>query len=311
MGRRCATLRGRPSVTLRASVVIPTYNHGRFVEEAVESVLSQTRPPMETIVVDDGSTDDTAARLARFASRVEVIRQPNAGVSAARNRGAANATGDLVAFLDADDAWLPIKLERQLAHMEADEGLGLVHCGITEVDVAGRRLRDRLDGQDGWVADAMLRFDGAGVILGGGSGAVLRRDVYREAGGFDERLSTSADWDLHYRVARRHRVGFVPEPLVRYRCHGSNMHANIRVMERDMLLAFSKAFARPDAPERRLRRRSYGNLHLVLAGCYFRAGQYARFAWHAISCLALTPSHAGRFLGYPHRRLVRTRHIQE
>jgi glycosyltransferase involved in cell wall biosynthesis len=295
-------------VTLRVSVVIPTHNHGRFVEEAVESVLGQTHPPAETIVVDDGSTDDTAARLERFAGRVEVIRQANAGVSAARNRGAAHATGELLAFLDADDAWVSTKLERQVARLQADEGLGLVHCGVIEVDADGQKLRERLDGQEGWVADAMLRFGGEGVILGGGSGAVLRRDAYLEVGGFDARLSTSADWDLYYRVARGHRVGFVPEPLVRYRCHSSNMHANIRAMERDMLRAFAKAFADPHAPERRLLRRSYGNLHLVLAGCYFRAGEYRRFAWHSFRCLLLTPSHIGRFMSYPYRRLRHFRH---
>ena len=298
-------------MTLRVSVIVPAYNHGRFIEEAVDSVLAQTAPAAETIVIDDGSTDDTLVRLASFGARIEVIRQANAGVSAARNRGATAASGDVIAFLDSDDAWLPTKLERQVARLETDGGVALVHCGVTEVDADGRTLGSRLDGQEGWVADAMLRFGGEGVVLGGGSAAVVRREAYREAGGFDERLSTSADWDFYYRVAQRYRVAFVPEALVRYRYHGANMHSNVRVMEHDMLLAFSKAFAGARAPNRDRRRSSYGNLHFVLAGCYFRAGDYRRFARHALQCLALTPGRAGRFLVYLSRLLGRVRRGHE
>jgi len=292
-------------LTLRVSVVIPTYNHARFVEEAVDSVLSQTSPPAETIVVDDGSTDDTARRLETFVGRIEVIRQANAGVSAARNHGAAHATGDVLAFLDADDAWVPTKLERQLAHMEADEGLGLVHCGITEVDVAGRSLRDRLDGQEGWVADAMLRFEGSGVILGGGSSALMRRGAFDTVGGYDEAMSTSADWDLLRRIARRWRVGFVAEPLVRYRLHGGNMHHNVAAMEHDMLLGYAKAFAARDPALARLRRPAYASLHSMLAGSYWHSGERGRALVHAARSLAYGPSRAAYVLTYPVRALTR------
>ena len=98
-----------------ASVIIPAYNHARFVGEAVESVLLQTAASREVIVVDDGSTDDTARVLAGFGGRIRVIRQPNRGVAAARNAGAALASGDVLTWLDADDTWWPRKLERQLA----------------------------------------------------------------------------------------------------------------------------------------------------------------------------------------------------
>jgi glycosyltransferase involved in cell wall biosynthesis len=292
-------------VTLRVSVVIPAYNHASFVEEAVSSVLSQTSPPAETIVVDDGSTDDTAMRLERFGGRIEVIRQANTGVSAARNRGVAHATGDVVAFLDADDAWLPTKLERQLARMEVDPELGLVHCGITEVDDVGRRLRDRLDGQEGWVADAMLRFEGSGVILGGGSSALMRHAAFDAVGGYDEAMSTSADWDLLQRVARRWRVGFVAEPLVCYRLHGGNMHHNVAAMEHDMLLGYAKAFAAGDPALARLRRPAYASLHSMLAGSYWHSGDRSRAVMHTARSLAYGPSRAAYVLTYPVRALTR------
>src|SRR5262245_15747118 len=111
------------------SVVIPTYNCGRLVTEAVDSVLGQTVPPAEVIVVDDGSQDDTAERLAAYAGRVRYLRQENQGVAAARNCGVAASGGEVVAFLDADDVWHPRKLEFQLAALDRHPGLGLLGTG--------------------------------------------------------------------------------------------------------------------------------------------------------------------------------------
>jgi glycosyltransferase involved in cell wall biosynthesis len=285
------------------TVVIPTYNHGRFVSEAVRSALRQTRAPLEVIVVDDGSSDDTRARLEALTGRVHTIRQENHGVSAARNRGLALAHGALVAFLDADDLWLPDKLEAQERLFEADPGLGLVHCGVEEMDEAGNPLSIRLDGREGWVADEMLFF-GRGVILGGGSAAVFPKDLLQEIGGFDEALSTSADWDVHQRIARQARVGFVPRPLVRYRRHGSNMHGNIALTEHDMLLAYAKVFSRPDAP-RRLERRARASLHAMLAGSYLEAGQVAKGMRHLARAIVLRPGTALRAGRSALRRLAR------
>ena len=119
-------------------------------------------------------------------------------------------------------------------------------------------------------------------------------------GGFDLRLSTSADWDVFYQVASRHSTGFVPEVLLDYRMHGSNMHGNIRRMEREMLLGFDKAFSRRGADEKR---ECYGNLHRTLAGSFFRANDYAKFAEHAAKSIWRRPSGIGYFLGFPVRRL--------
>lgn len=283
------------------SVVIPAYNQGRFLPQAVESALGQTCPPLEVIVIDDGSTDDTSARLASYRDRVRVVRQPNQGVAATRNHGARQARGELLAFLDADDVWLPAKLERQCRRLRDDPGLGLVHCGVAETDAAGNVLRTRLDGLEGFVAEEMLLFRRP-VILGGGSGVVIRRALFEELGGFDTRLSTSADWDLYFRAARRRRVGFVPEVLLRYRLHGSNMHRDFRVMEHDMLHAYAKAFRDGDPRFRHLRRRAYGSLHRMLAGSFFQSGALGRFLYHACASLLYAPAGCGYFLAYFDRR---------
>jgi glycosyltransferase involved in cell wall biosynthesis len=288
------------------SVIIPTFNHARFLADAIESVLAQSLPPSEVIVVDDGSIDHTPAILAGYQGRVQVVRQGNRGVAAARNTGATLASGELLAFLDADDAWLPGKLERQVARLYDEPELGLVHCGVEEVDADGAPLRQRLDGLEGWVAQELLLLRRS-VILGGGSGVVVPRAVFREAGGFAEGLSTSADWDLYFRIARRWKVGFVPEVLLRYRLHGANMHGNVRAMERDMLNAYARSFRDADPALQQLRRRAYGNLHMVLAGSYFVASQRRDFARHALISLCLTPANSVRLLGYPLRHWRRRR----
>jgi glycosyltransferase involved in cell wall biosynthesis len=290
----------RPTV----SVVIPCFNHARFLAEAIDSALGQTRPAAEVIVVDDGSTDDSARVLQPRAEEVRVVRQANRGVSAARNAGAALAKGDLLAFLDADDAWRPEKLAEQTALFVASPDLGLVHCGMEEVDAQGRTLRTRVDGLDGRVAEEMLLFRRT-AILGGGSGAVVPRALFEQVGGFDESLATSADWDLHHRIARRAPVGFVPRVLLRYRVHGANMHADVSRTAREMQAAYAKAFAE-DERLRPLRRRAYGGLHAMLSGSYHAQGRLLPAVRHGLRALAYDPSRIGRFLGYPLRRLQRS-----
>jgi glycosyltransferase involved in cell wall biosynthesis len=291
-------------VTPTVSVVIPAYNHARFLPEAVASVLAQTRPALDVTVVDDGSTDDTARVLAAYEGVVRVVRQANRGVSAARNAGAAVAQGDLLAFLDADDVWLPDKLAAQAASFAARPGLGLVHCAVEEIDADGRALRVHADGMEGSVAEEMLLFRRP-VILGGGSGAVVTRAEFDAVGGFDEALATSADWDLHHRVARRAAVGFVPRVLLRYRVHASNMHADVGRTAREMVAAYAKAFAEEPSLGP-LRGRAYGGLHAMLAGSFQAQGRTGPALAHGLRALAHDPSRIGRLLGYPLRRLRRS-----
>ena len=116
------------------SVIIPAYNYARYLAEAIDSALGQTYAPLEVIVVDDASTDDTPRVLAAYGQRIRAIRQPNGGAGAARNTGIAAARGEYVAFLDADDVWLPRKLELQMALFDADPALGLIHGGKGATD---------------------------------------------------------------------------------------------------------------------------------------------------------------------------------
>jgi glycosyltransferase involved in cell wall biosynthesis len=270
------------------SVVIPNYNYAHYLREAIDSVLSQTYPELEVIVVDDGSSDNSPEVLASYGERIKSVFQKNQGVSAARNNGVAASTGEFIAFLDADDSWLPTKVEKQVAIFRSDPTIGLVHVAVNEVDAAGNSLLERYEGLKGNIAGELLMLKRAG-ILGGGSGLMVTREVFVEVGGFDPGLSTSADWDFFYQVSSRYRVGFVPELLLRYRIHSTNMHANVAAMERDMTLAFGKAFASASPEISRLRRQAYGVLNRTLAASYFKAGQYTDFMRTAAKGIAAYP----------------------
>jgi glycosyltransferase involved in cell wall biosynthesis len=276
------------------SVIIPTWNRAREVCAAIDSALAQTARPLEIIVVDDGSTDDTAGVLARYGDAIRVVRQHNQGVAAARNAGIAAARGELLAFLDSDDVWLPRKLELQLQRFDAEPELGLVHCGA-HFDGAGARL----GGLEGWVATEILRLD-RDVIVAHGSSVMVPRRVADEIGGFDVRMHVSEDWDFCYRVAARHRIGFVPEVLVRCARHTSGLHRDFAQMEHGMHLALEKAFADPAVQP--LWRHTYGRLHRILAGCYFQDRQWNAFARQVAISLRWDWRNLAYFAAFPIRR---------
>ncbi len=286
----------------KVSVIIPNYNYSQYIGEAVGSALSQTYKNIEVIVVDDGSKDNSLEILENFAGRIKIIKQQNAGVSAARNSGVENSDGEFIAFLDADDVWLPEKIEKQINCFSANKNLGLVHVAVQDIDAHGKNLKSHFDGLAGSVAEELLLLERS-VILGGGSGIMIPRKLFDEIGGFDPRLSTSADWDIFYRIANRCEAAFISEVLLKYRIHGSNMHGNIQRMEREMLLGFQKAFANKENES--IRKTAYGNLFQVLAGSHFQAGNYADFARNTAKSLWFTPRNFTYFAKFPIRFLQR------
>jgi glycosyltransferase involved in cell wall biosynthesis len=293
------------------SVIIPAYNHARYLGEAIESALAQSHSPLEVIVVDDGSTDETAEVLTRFGDRIRTLRQRNRGPSAARNAGIAAARGDYLAFLDADDLWLPRKLERQLARFAADSSLGFVHCAFETfgpaTDPSVRSPHGRIfQGMEGWIATEILRLDRD--VVAGGCTLMVPRAVAEETGGFDPDLLAAEDWDWSYRIATRYRVGFVAEILVRYRQHGGGIHLDVPRLEKSMLRALEKAFAASADPTlQSMRAHAYGRLHRILAGCYFQARQPRAFARHTARSLRYDLGNLGYFVSYPGRVLGRAR----
>ncbi len=204
-----------PATGPTVSVVIPAYNAQGCVGGAIRSVLAQTHPVREIIVVDDGSQDATASVVRGFAAPVRYLHQPNAGVSAARNRGVREASGDWVAFLDADDHWLPEKLDRQMELLQTRPDLHWCGCRpayVKDGEPAPAEIPVPLK--------AFLRAPAAvpffeslrqGLVFQT-SGVVVRRTVLQETGGFDESLRVNEDRDLWWRIAFRHPlVGYCPQ----------------------------------------------------------------------------------------------------
>ncbi len=293
-------------MTPLVSVIIPNYNYARYVGEAVESALGQTYSNLEVIVVDDGSTDNSLEVLERYRDRVKIVEQQNSGVCVARNRGVAETKGEYIAFLDADDVWLPEKIEKQVKKFESDGDTGLVHVGVIDIDASGEKLATHLNGMEGAVASELMMFERA-VILGGGSGVMIPRRVFDEVGGFDESLSTSADWDLYFRISSSFSVGFIGEPLLKYRLHGANMHSNIPRMESEMLSAYRKVFTENGRDGRFDKGKAYGSLFRVLAGSYFRSGKYGDFLRTAAKSVWYRPAGIGYFAAFPLRRFGKQR----
>lgn len=271
------------------SVVMPAYNAERFIRQAIDSVLNQTYPDVELIVVDDGSTDGTAAVALSYGDRLRYVRQENARQAAARNLGLSLAAGDLIAFLDADDAWLPEKLEKQVALWESRPELGLVGCSTRLIDEQGRALRDcRANLRGGCLRKILLReYEGAGV----GSTALVPRGVFDAVGDFDPALPPCEDSDFLWRVASRYPLNFVDEPQVLYRQHGENSHRNLSRAAAGWLAISRKVFL--DENVRRLswvtRRRAHARLDYMLAGLYGQTRQWRRAVFHGLRAVLWWP----------------------
>lgn len=263
------------TATPTVSAVIPVHNGATYVAQAIESVLVQTHAPVECIVVNDGSIDDTEEVVRQFGRSVTHVPQSQAGVSVARNRGVRIATGDYVAFLDHDDVWYPEKLERQLAKLQT-EGAVLALCAVEVIDAAGKTLSIKRLWARADLVTGMLLFDGTETVSCSSTG-VMRRDAFHSLGGFDPLLGMSADWDLLLRALLHGGVSYVDEPLARYRVHRTNMSLDVTAMERDMRRAFAKAFVDPRLPRPlfREKRRAYARMFRMLAGSYRDAGRPA------------------------------------
>lgn len=272
------------------TVAIPAYNSEWFLADALASVFAQTYQCHECIVVDDGSTDGTADIAASFPG-VRCVTQDNRGVAAARNRAIAEAVGDLIAFLDADDVWLPTKIERQIECFDRDTSLGMVYTGLKVVDVDLRPL-ETMHPASGEAAFKKTLLVEKPYMTGIGSSSVLPIHVAR-AILFDERLIVSEDWAFACQVAMRHRVEAVNEPMVLYRQHDpGQLHRDLRAVERDMHLGWAEIFDDTlllQSPLRHGARRARSNLYLSLAAGYLRRGDAVAFARYLGRAIRLRP----------------------
>jgi glycosyltransferase involved in cell wall biosynthesis len=268
------------------SVVVPAYNAAAFIEPTLCSLLSQTYPNMEIVVVDDGSEDETLERVQSMASRhhqIRVIRQRNAGVAAARNRGIQASHGELIAPVDADDIWFPFAVEK-LAKclLDATPQVGVAYGWWVTIDADGL--------PDGGFHCSLIEGDVLSTLvchnfLGNASSTMIRRDCIRRVGWYDSEFRALGaqgceDWDLYLRIARHYQFRVVPKFLFGYRKFGSSMSSDFTSMAKSHRYLLEKAKQRHPRLPAVLCRLSTSSFYLYLAHkCHRRKQPGESLSW--------------------------------
>jgi glycosyltransferase involved in cell wall biosynthesis len=221
------------------SVIIPAYNGQQYIRQAIESALAQTYPAVEVLVIDDGSPMPMQEAASGFGPNVRYLRKENGGTASARNFGLKAAKGELIALLDQDDLWLPMKLEKQVPRFVEDPRIGLVTAWMEVFDSETGEVKGTFK-----PAAEMTMHDMLGHELPPVQTMVIRRTALEKIGGFDESMKGTDDWDLNIRLAIENRVVAVEEVLGRARMHdaqqgsnGEKMYLNsVRVLEKNKAL---------------------------------------------------------------------------
>lgn len=280
----------------RVSVVIPAYNAAGFIRRAVDSVLAQTWPRRDIIVVNDGSTDDTLRELATYRDKIRIIDKPNGGLPQARNSGIRAATGEYIAFLDADDRWLPEKLARQVEILVADPEVGFCST-VTRVEDPGGSPSGEWPCPHSKEPLLNTLFLQNGVIPGSGSGVMVRRELFQRVGLFDPTLRSLEDIDMWMRLAAVSRYACIDEALTVIVKHPDSMSRNLETMREAALQVMKKNRELLHEKDRGgLWRAGYANVMADYAKWEYRSGQRMRAIAHLVAALGHSPIRRGRML---------------
>lgn len=252
------------------SVIIPVYNQAEYIGQAIESALAQTFPKVEILVVNDGSTDQTAHVLAHYAQDIQLITQENAGLCAARNRALHEATGRYIAFLDADDLWYSEKLTDSVTYLEQHPEIDIVVGAWDWINEDGILIRPLFTPSTSY--QKLLTDPIQELILWGSlfhiAALCFRKECFDRVGAFDTDLQPMSDWDLWLRIAKEgFRFGFIDAPVSRYRRHQKNMTFNLQWMESDFHKVLEKCYADHDIATRLSHLKTYAYIYqwLILA----------------------------------------------
>ena len=268
------------------SVIVPAYNAKPYIEQTLDSLLNQSYPNLEIIVVDDGSRDGTALCvevMARNHPHIRLIRQSNQGVAAARNRGIEESRGELIAPIDADDIWFPdavTKLVNRLLESEPDVGVAYAWSVIIDENglLDGRFRCSKIEGD---VFGTLICHN----FIGNASSTLIRRACLEKVGGYDEGFRAMGtqgceDWDLYLRIAEEYQFKVVPEFLIGYRKSQTAMTSNFTVMADAHRRVIGRALQRHQSLPRALARLSTSNFYLYLAhDSHYRGQAHESFRW--------------------------------
>ncbi len=269
------------------SAIIPVYNGEKTIRETIESVLSQTFKDFELIVINDGSKDTTLEIVERIQDpRLKVFSYRNAGQATSRNRGIAQACGEYISFIDADDLWTPDKLEAQLRALQDNPQAAVAYSWTKCIDEFGQfSRRGSHISVTGDVYAKLLLID----FIENGSNPLIRTQALAEVGGFDESMTPSEDRDLWLRLAARYHFVAVPSPQILYRQSVNSESANVLRMEAASLRVIEQAFTQAPESLQHLKKHSLANIY---KGLTFKALEgppeqqrgltAARLLWHCV-----------------------------
>ena len=280
---------------VKVSVITPVHNRERHLPFAIDSVAAQRFPSLEHIVVDDGSTDGTAAIVARYGDRIRSVRQKNAGVAAARNRALSMARGEYLAFLDSDDIWRPGRLARHVAMLDANPRAGILYAAVDYIDADGNPSPVRRSGRgtpSGFILPTLVRHNVMET-----STVIVRRRLVEDAGGFNTAYPPCEDWDVWLQVCVRHEAIYDPTPSVLQRRHPDQLiadHARL-VASSLAVLEGNLERLRRDAPEFvPVASRALAEVRLRRADRQFRRGQPDEAEAEIAAALQVWPRARGR-----------------
>ncbi len=282
----------------KVSVVIPTYNCGHYICQAVDSVLAQTYRDFELVVVDDESTDNTRELLMQYGKQFRYIYQGNKGMTAARNTGIKNSSGEYIGFLDSDDIWLPNKLDRQVKLLDGAAEVGLVYCWHYYINAEGDRCAfwNNTIGRSFESGSRLFeKLIEGNVISGGCSTPVIRRKCLEKSGMFDESISYSGDWDLWLRISMDYVIAVIPEPLASYRVLDENHKYPEKFVQynvdKGLVTVIEKASRllaeRGYKDHEKLKRRALVGIHLHCAEMWQSLGNWSSARSHLLKAVYL------------------------
>jgi glycosyltransferase involved in cell wall biosynthesis len=254
------------------SIIIPTYNAADYILVTLKSIFEQTYRNWEIIIIDDGSTDQTSEKIATFLSSNNIFYffQENQGVAAARNYGISKAKGELIAFLDADDYWMPENLAEKIKMFYKFPETDWVFSDMYESDGNLENLQIAPQGTDKDLMNSLLLWENE-VIPGTSSNIILKKHCLDHLR-FDVNTSTAADLDFTIRLAHLHKGTRIPLPLIIYRQMHSSMSRNIRTMERDCIYIYNKSKSLKLFYSYIFMQRCFSNMYLILAGSWWVNG---------------------------------------
>ncbi len=288
----------RQMTTPEISVVIPAYNAEKYIAESVLSVINQTFNLWELIIVDDGSTDSTVEIIKRFYTdtRIILVRQANKGVSAARNTGIKTAKGKFIAFLDADDYYLPLNLEEKYNLLMQDNAIDFVYCDVMQCDEKLNDVKIEKGLQPENLFTKVLQWQGE-TIPTLPSNIVVKASLMKGKYLFDEQLSNCADRFMKIQLSKETVAGYIPKALVKYRNTPGSMSKKVELLEHDELYIAKKIIAEKILPPGKFRRKVIANMYFIISGSWYRdGGRTMRAIKFALKAMLIYPPIILRFI---------------